>query len=178
MKILLIGPQGSGKSTQGKLLADYLHIPYISTGDIFRDIARQDTEEGEKIRQILEAGRLVDDQTTSGMVEKKTRQLEYQDGYIFDGYPRNLEQIKLFDPSFNKVFYLKLSDEEATSRLIERAREDDTSQLIAGRLRIYHQETDPLLDYYLQKGLLISIDGQGTIDEIQQKIREELNGQK
>lgn len=178
MKILLIGPQGSGKSTQGRLLADYLHIPYISTGDIFRDIARQDTEEGKKIRQILNSGRLVDDQTTSGMVKMRVKQLEYQGGFIFDGYPRNLEQIRLFDPGFNKVFYLKLSDDEATRRLMERAREDDTPELIAGRLKIYHRETDPLLDYYLQKGLLISIDGQGTIDEIQQKIREALNGQK
>ena len=178
MKILMVGSQGSGKSTQGKLLADYLHTPYISTGDIFRDIARQDTKEGKKIRQILNSGRLVDDQTTSLMMEKKIKQLEYQDGYILDGYPRNLEQIKLFSPMFDKVFYLKLSDEDATRRLMERVREDDTPELIAGRLRIYHRETDPILDYYLQKELLISIDGQGTIEQIQQKIREALNGQK
>lgn len=175
-KILFIGPQGSGKSTQGKLLAEFLKVPYISIGDIFRDMAQQNTEDGQRIRQILESGRLVDDQTTSEMVAKRVRQPDCQDGFILDGYPRNLEQIRLFDPEFDKVVYLKLSDEEAIKRLLARGREDDTEESIAQRLRLYHEQTDPILDYYRRQDLVSEIDGQGTIEEIQQAVREKLSG--
>src|SRR5258708_6391468 len=99
MKILLIGPQGSGKSTQGKLLAEYLKIPYISTGDIFRKISQEDSEEGRKIKQIIESGQLVDDQTTATLVKRTIENPAYQSG-ILDGYPRNLEQAKLV-PNLN-----------------------------------------------------------------------------
>lgn len=174
MKILLIGPQGSGKSTQAKLLADFLKVPYISTGDIFREIA--DTRQGKRIRQVLESGRLVDDATTSEIVKMRVKQPDCQSGYILDGYPRNLEQVRLFDPGFDKVIYLKLSDQEATKRLLARGREDDTEESIAQRLRLYHKLTDPLSDYYQRQGLLLEIDGQGTIEEIQKKLRDQLNG--
>ncbi len=169
MKILFIGPQGSGKSTQGKLLAQYLELPYISTGDIFRQ------DKGE-IKQILDQGKLVDDQTTSKIVEEKLREREYSNGFVFDGYPRTLEQLRLFDPGFDKVLFLDLSDLEATNRLLARGREDDTKELIAERLKNYHLQTDPILDLYKQKGILVSIDGSGTVEEIQRKIREALNG--
>ncbi|MDP3733559.1 MAG: nucleoside monophosphate kinase [Candidatus Daviesbacteria bacterium] len=168
-EILFLGVQGSGKSTQGKLLAQFLGLPYISTGDIFRGM-------GGEIRQILEQGRLVDDQTTSRIVEEKLREEEYSNGFVLDGYPRTMEQIKLFDPGFDKAIYLYLSDEEATKRLLARAREDDTVELIIERLRNYHKQTDPVLDYYREKGLLEQIDGIGSIEEIQQKIRDAVNG--
>jgi len=169
MKILFIGPQGSGKSTQGKLLAQFLGLPYISTGDIFRSM------QGE-IKQILEQGRLVDDQTTSKIVEEELKNPKYQNGFIFDGYPRTLEQIRLFDPVFDKVVYLNLSDDESKKRLLARGREDDTDESIAERLKNYHQQTDPILDYYRQKGIFQSIDGMGSIDEIQFRIRDMVNG--
>lgn len=175
-KILFIGPQGSGKSTQAKLLAKSLKVPYISTGDIFREMASQNSKLGKKLRQILDGGKLVLDETTAQIVSDRIKQSDCQNGFILDGYPRSLEQIKLFDPSFDKVFYLKLSDEEAIERLLMRGRGDDTSDSIAERLRIYHKQTDPMLTYYLKEGLLVSIDGQGTIEQIQQRIREELNG--
>lgn len=174
MKILLTGPQGSGKSTQADLLAQYLNVPKISTGDIFRKIKQEDSEKGKRIRQILNSGQLVDDQTTAEIV--KRRLAGEGSGFVMDGYPRTLEQINLFDPLFDKVFYLKLSDEEAIKRLLSRGREDDTRELIAQRLKIYHQQTDPVLDYYKVKGLLKEIDGLGSIDEIRQRIRDQLNG--
>ncbi|MBI3109738.1 nucleoside monophosphate kinase [Candidatus Daviesbacteria bacterium] len=167
-KILFLGAQGSGKSTQGKLLAQFLGLPYISTGDIFRAMTGE-------IKQILDQGKLVDDQTTSKIVEEKLREEEYRNGFILDGYPRTMEQIKLFDPGFDKVIYLDLSDEEATRRLLARAREDDTAELIAERLRNYHQQTDPVLDYYQQKGMLKQIDGLSSIDRVQQRIRDAIN---
>lgn len=176
MKILFIGPQGSGKSTQGNLLAQYLNLEYISTGDIFRKLGQDNSEEGWVVKQILDSGRLVDDQTTAKLVEKRIKGIDAQDGFIMDGYPRTLEQIKLFDPGFDKVFLLELSDEEALKRLLERGREDDTKDLILERLRIYHQLTDPILDYYRNIGLLEIIDGGGSIEEIQDNLRKKVNG--
>jgi adenylate kinase len=169
MRILFIGAQGSGKSTQAKLLAQFLGLPYISTGDIFRQM------QGE-IKQILDQGKLVDDQTTSKIVEEKLKNPEYSNGFIFDGYPRTLEQIRLFDPGFDKVIYLDLPDEKASERLLARGREDDTKELIAERLKHYHGQTDPILDFYEQKGILVSISGEGSIEEIAQKIRDGVNG--
>lgn len=175
-KILFVGPQGSGKSTQAKLLAESLPVPVISTGDIFRQIAHQKSELAKKVRQILDEGKLVDDQTTAELVKERLNHPDCQRGFILDGYPRRMEQIALFDPGFDMVLYLKLSDEEATLRLSGRGREDDTSKLIAERLKIYHQQTDPILEYYLKKGLLKTIDGVGTIEQIQQRIREAVHG--
>lgn len=172
MKILLIGPQGSGKSTQGKLLSEFLKIPVISTGDIFRELAPVN----EMIRGILEKGQLIDNWTTSQVVRERVKKSDCNNGFILDGYPRNLDQARLFDPGFDKVIYLKLSDQQAIKRLLGRGREDDTKELIAERLRIYHEQTDPLSDYYKDKRLLREIDGVGTIEEVQQRIRNRLNG--
>ena len=169
MKILFIGPQGSGKSTQGKLLAQFLGLPYISTGDIFRQ------DRGE-IKQILDQGKLVDDQTTSKIVKEKLKELRYANGFVFDGYPRTLEQVRLFDPGYDEVISLEISDDIATERLLARGREDDTKELIAERLKNYHLQTDPMLDFYKQKGILTQIDGLGNIEEIQKKIRDLVNG--
>lgn len=168
MKILFVGSQGSGKSTQGKLLAGFLGLQYISTGDIFRQMQG-------RIKKILDQGKLVDDKTTSKIVEEKLKKPEYNKGFVLDGYPRTLEQIRLFDPGFDKVIYLDLSDDEATNRLLARGREDDTEELISERLRNYHQQTDPILDYYKQKGTFFSVDGSGAVVEIQQKIRNLVN---
>ncbi len=167
-KILFLGVQGSGKSTQGKLVASFLGLPYISTGDIFRGM------KGE-IKQILDQGKLVDDQTTARIVEEKLQGEEYKNGFIFDGYPRTMEQIKLFDPGFDKVIQLDLSDKEATKRLLARAREDDTKDVITERLRNYHLQEDPISDHYRQKGILKQIDGLGSIEEIQQRIKGAVN---
>lgn len=168
MKILFAGPQGSGKSTQGKLLARFLGISYISTGDMFRSL-------GGEIKQIVDEGKLVDDQLTSKIVEEKLKEEEYENGFIFDGYPRTMEQIKLFDPGFDKVIHLDLSDAEAKKRLLARGREDDTEDAITERLRNYHLQTDPILDYYRQKKIVKQIDGLGSIEEIQQRIKDTIN---
>ncbi len=172
MKILLIGPQGSGKSTQGKLLAHFLELPYISTGDIFRQTASAD----EIIRSILDKGELVENETTSQVVEKRLKQEDCQNGFVLDGYPRNIEQIELFDPKFDKVFYLNASEEQVIERLLKRGRKDDTREGIKTRLDLYYQQTRPLLDYYQKLNKLIEVDGSGSVEEIGQRVREALNG--
>lgn len=175
MKILLIGPQGSGKSTQGKLLEQNLQIPYISTGDILREIASQNSSEGQMIKPIIESGQLVDDQTVAQLLEKRMTKPDCQNGFVLDGYPRNLEQVKLI-PSlkFDKVFYLKIPKTEALNRLLKRGRSDDTKKSIGERLDLYYEQTQPLLDYYKNQGILIEIDGRKEIQAIQDEIKKSL----
>lgn len=174
MKILLIGPQGSGKSTQAKMLGEFLNIPVISTGDIFRNLTQEDSDMGRILKSILTEGRLVDDQTTCKIVKERLSQSDCQQGFIADGYPRTVEQMQIFDPKFDKVFHLDVPEEEVIKRLLARAREDDTEELIKTRLDLYNRQTKPLLDYYLNMGILTEVNGIGSVDDIQQKIREEL----
>lgn len=168
MKILLIGPQGSGKSTQAKLLADYLKIPFISTGEIFRRMAL--------VKKILSEGKLVDDQTTCKIVKDRLKQPDCKRGFVLDGYPRTLEQGKIFDPGFDKVFYLDVPEEVVIERLTKRGRSDDTPESIKMRLDLYYKQTEPLLEFYRNLGILSEIDGLGTTLQVQQRIREELDG--
>lgn len=166
MKILLIGPQGSGKSTQADLLAQHLGVPKISTGDIFRKLSQ--------VREILNAGKLVDDKITASIVEKKLKEEDYQNGFVMDGYPRNIHQVELFDPGFDKVTYLKVPRAELLRRLLARGRRDDTPESINTRLELYFEQTEPLLDYYKQKGILVEVDGMGEIQKVQDEIKKHL----
>lgn len=174
MKILLIGPQGSGKSTQAGLLARELNLPKISTGDIFRKLAAEDSEQGREVRQIQKEGRLVDDAKTAKIVKERVREDDCKEGFIMDGYPRNLEQLRKFDPEFDIVFYLNVSKEIALERLLKRRRVDDTEESIKQRLDLYYQQTQPLLEYYKQKNILVEVSGMGDIQGIQDEIKKSI----
>lgn len=167
MRILFIGSQGCGKSTQAKLLSKSLKIPLISTGEIFRQMA----DANEMIRKILDEGRLMADKTTSDIVKDRLQEKDCQNGFIIDGYPRNLEQLRLEDPKFDLVFYLDLPKEQVVARLVKRGREDDTPESIRVRLELYYKQTKPLLDYYSKLGILREIDGEGDIDKVYSRIR-------
>jgi len=175
MKILLIGPQGSGKSTQGKLMSDYLNIPFIVTGDILREIAGSDTAEGKRLKEILESGNLVDDETVVSLIKGRLQKDDCKTGFILDGYPRTLEQAQsIEDINFEKAIYIKIPKEETLKRLLKRGRTDDIEELINRRLELYFQQTEPLLEYYKNKGILVEIDGMGDIEKIQSDIREKI----
>lgn len=171
MKILLIGSQGSGKSTQASILATQLNLSKIAVGDIYRQLAKEDTDLGRGIKEILDKGQLVDDATTARIVEERLNREDCKNGFVLDGYPRTLEQARLFDPGFDKVFYLKLKQAIAIERLLKRGRADDTKELIEKRLELYYQQTQPLLDYYKDEGILVEIDALGDIKSIQNEIK-------
>lgn len=173
MNIILIGIQGSGKSTQGNLLSEKLHLPYLSTGHIFREIAKEHTPLGRHIKEVMNAGYLISDEQTIEIVRDYLKRPEYLGGYILDGFPRTITQAGSFETDIHQVIYLKVSDEEALKRISGRQdvnREDETIAAITKRIESFHTFTKPVLDYFQQKNLLIEIDGEQTIEKIHEDI--------
>lgn len=176
MKVILIGIQGSGKSTQGNLLSEKLKIPYLSTGHIFREMAKEKTPLGRYIKEIMNAGSLIPDKKTVHAVSEYLKKPEYSSGYILDGFPRTLEQVEKFENGVDKVIYLKVSDREALWRLSYRngdngeERDDETLAAIRRRIELFHKLTEPVLDHYKKRKILVEINGEKSIEEIHREI--------
>ncbi len=180
-RLLIVGPQGSGKGTQGVRIAEAYGIPVVSTGDVFRANIKEGTELGQRVQQIVEQGRLVPDELTSEIVRDRLAQPDATAGFLLDGYPRNLGQVAHLDDflasrdeSLDAVIELRVPRAESIARLGLRAaqegRSDDTDEVIAHRLDIYENETAPILDVYGERGIVVAIDGVGTLDEITGRI--------
>lgn len=180
-RLLIVGPQGSGKGTQGVRIAEAFGVPAISTGDTFRAAIRDQTPLGVEVKAIIEAGNLVPDEVTSALVRERLAQDDAAPRFLLDGYPRNLGQVNDLDAflesrdeQLDAVIELSVPRQESIDRLITRAAEqgrtDDTAEVIAHRLSIYENETAPILDVYGERGLVVSIDGVGTLDEITERI--------
>ncbi len=170
----IMGPQGSGKTTQAKLVAESLGLCFISSGDLVREKSDQDDPEGREFNRLLSIGEMVPDQMVAKLVQDEISKLDCEKGFVMDGYPRRVTQVDVWDPEFDKVFYLCLQDDEVEKRLLLRGREDDTPDLIKERLHLYHERTEPVLSYYQEKGKLIKIDGHGSIEEVNQRVMENL----
>lgn len=176
MKILLSGPAGSGKTTQAEILSKELGINFINTGDLLREIAEKNTEEGRVINKALDSGQFADNKLVAKIVKDKLSEQKYSNGFITDGYPRNLDQLNYFDPGYDKVIYLDVPDLIVYERLLKRGREDDTPEVIEKRLKLYHQRTTEVLDYYQQLGKLVKVDARGSVTEVSQKVRKIIEG--
>jgi len=172
MKLILIGIQGAGKSTQGNILSEKLGIPYLSTGHIFRDMAREKTKIGRYLKEVMNSGALIPDKTTLEIVMEYLHRPEYEKGYIMDGFPRTTKQAEAFENGIDKVIYLKVSDREALWRLSYRNdnREDDTLVAIRKRIELFHEVTKPVIEFYRKKHQLIEVDGEEKIEEISKNI--------
>lgn len=175
LRIVMVGPPGAGKSTQGKLLASHYHLPHISTGAMLRDHIQRDTASGRQAKEFVEAGSLVPDQLIVTMLKETLA--ESPGGFVLDGFPRNLSQAETLDRilaeqhvHLNRVIQLDVSDDVVVNRLCQRGRKDDRPKTIRNRLKVYHQETSPILDYYRSKGELTVVDGDGEIQDVQQRI--------
>ena len=172
MKIVLIGVQGSGKSTQGNLLSEKLGVPYLSTGHIFRELAKEHSDLGRYIKETMNAGYLIPDAKTLEIVSEYLKRPEYLRGYILDGFPRTEIQAQSFENGIDAVFYVNVSDSEALHRLSIRqdAREDEAPPALKMRIELFHKLTEPVINYYRQKGILHAIDGTESIEEIHREI--------
>jgi len=182
MRIVLLGAPGSGKGTQGKILAAHLGIPKLSTGDALRAAVAAGTELGLKAGPCMAAGKLVPDELVYGIVEERLAQPDAHRGFILDGFPRNVAQaqvldamlVRLNETPLDRAVHLHVEDEEIIKRLHERAvqegRHDDQPDVIRHRIEVYNEETHPLLDYYEAQGKLATVEGVGTVEEIMQRV--------
>jgi adenylate kinase len=161
-----MGPQGSGKTTQAERLAAAFNIPHLESGEVFREIAKEDSDLGREVKAALEQGHLVKRETADAVIESMFEKAQFHDHVIVDGFPRDLPQAERHKGKIDRVFYLDVSEEECIRRLSERGRADDTPEIIKERLRLYYERTVPVLTWFQQLGILDKIDGQRSTDVI------------
>ncbi len=182
MRIVLLGPPGSGKGTQAKLLTGELNVPHISTGELLRAAVAAGTEIGMQVKEIMASGQLVSDELILGMLEERLNQADAQAGFLLDGYPRNLAQAKALDSLLERLqipvdeaLEIAVDNEQIIQRIAKRAelegRSDDTEEVIRRRLEIYTEQTAPVSDHYQQQGILSQVYGVGTVEEVFERIK-------
>lgn len=175
MRLLFLGPPGAGKGTQADLVADRLGVPHISTGEMFRDHVSRKTELGERVEAIMAAGDYVPDEITVAMLEERFSQPDADLGFILDGFPRTIGQTDsldalLGDDGLDLVVVFEVDEDELATRMLERGREDDSEETIRNRFRVYHEQTQPLIDLYSDRDLTETIDGTGDVNEVTERI--------
>ncbi len=176
-KILILGPQGSGKGTQAQILAERLQIPALSMGQLLRDEVASGSQLAEKISSIIDQGNLVPDDLALEVLKKRLEAADAKNGYVLDGYPRNLAQYEVYKnfDAPTAVLLIDVPREESIKRILKRAeiegREDDTPEIIDRRLEVYENETMPVVGEYERLGLLHKINGLGSVEEISDRIK-------
>ncbi len=179
MNIILFGPPGAGKGTQAALIKDKYSIPHLSTGNMFREAINNKTPLGIKVKGILDAGKLVSDDTVVHLVDEELQKDKYKNGCIFDGFPRTVIQAREFEKTMDRIgrkinafVVLTVPDNVLVERILSRAqgRTDDTLEMAKNRLQVYYNQTEPVLEYFTKKGMVKEIDGTGTIDEVFERI--------
>jgi adenylate kinase len=180
-RLLIMGPPGAGKGTQALAISEIFGIPDISTGDIFRYHISHQTELGQRVQAIVSAGDYVPDDLTNELVVNRLSQPDCTAGFLLDGYPRTLEQVKFLDELLGEkrkleaVLRLVADEAELIARLTKRASEqgraDDTEEAIRHRQEIYALQTAPIIEVYRERGLLVEVDGLGAIDEVAARVR-------
>jgi len=186
MRIILMGPPGAGKGTQARVIAGRLAVPAISTGDIFRANVRDETPLGVEAKRYIDAGDYVPDEVTNAMVRDRIAEDDADGGFLLDGYPRTVSQVEELDEmldergySLDAVVLLTVSAEELVQRLLNRAhvegRVDDTEEVLRHRQDVFREQTEPLLSVYEDRGLLLRVDGIGSVENVSSRVFVELD---
>ena len=185
MNVLVLGPQGSGKGTQAKRIADERTLPHVSTGDMFRALDDA-TPLGREVNEVMERGDLVPDEITIRMIRERLAEDDARDGFILDGFPRNLAQAEALDQMLDEIgraldviFFFDLDDETAKERALGRAveegRTDDTAESIERRLALYHEQTEPVVEYYRTTGKLVPLHATRSVGDVAAEIETALD---
>lgn len=184
-RIVLLGAPGAGKGTQAALLVEKLSVPHVSTGDMLRAAVAAKTPVGLKAKAVMDAGNLVGDDIVIAIAEERLAQHDAKQGFILDGFPRTLSQAEALEGVLGNLgskvdccLALTVNTEEVVQRLLKRAeiegRADDNEETIRERMRVYDDQTAPLLEYYGSRGLLIEVPGMGSIEEVSESVVEAL----
>ncbi|NJA55722.1 adenylate kinase [Streptomyces sp. NEAU-H3] len=194
MRIVLVGPPGAGKGTQAAFLAKKLSIPHISTGDLFRANISQGTELGKRAKSYMDAGNLVPDEVTIGMAKDRMEQEDAANGFLLDGFPRNVGQAEALDGILKEwgvrldaVLDLEVPEDEVVKRIAGRRicrndsshvfqRDDDKEETVRKRLEVYHTETEPIIDFYRAQDLVKTIPALGKVNEVTERALAALEG--
>ena len=182
---MLLGPQGSGKGTQAKRIEAEYGIPHIATGDMLRSAMHKGSELGRRVKPIVESGGLVPDELMIELIRDRLEQPDAEDGFILDGFPRTSPQADALGAMLSEigrdlsiVFEFQVPDEVATERLRKRSqlegRADDTPDVIARRLALYHEQTEPLVEHYRLRGNLVGIHANRPVNEVFSEVQEAL----
>lgn len=185
MNLLVLGPQGAGKGTQAKRIAAEYEIPHVSTGDMFRAAIAAGSQLGKQVEPILASGKLVPDEITIALIRERLAQPDAREGFVLDGYPRTVvqaealdEMLTQIDKQLSAILFFDLPDEVVTERLLRRGedegRADDAPDVIAERLRTYHEHTEPVVEHYRVTGRLVPLHGERTIDEVWSEVQQAL----
>jgi adenylate kinase len=185
LNVLILGPQGAGKGTQAKRIAAEYGVPQIATGDMFRAAIAKGTPLGRQVEPILASGALVPDDLTIGIIRERLAEEDAEEGFVLDGFPRNMAQAEALDEllaeigrPLSAILEFQLADEVGTERMLARAREeerpDDTPEVIARRLAIYHAETEPVVRRYLATGNVVGIHAGGSVNEVWSEVQQAL----
>ena len=181
MRIVLLGAPGSGKGTQAALMVEQLGVPHISTGALLRNAAKRGSALGLKAMAIIEKGELVPDEIMVDMITERLGRDDVADGFILDGYPRNLPQARSLDAVLeqlgtpaDEVIQIDVNPELVIERIAKRAKEedraDDSEEVVRHRMRVYHEQTAPVIDYYADRGLLTYVLGDGPVEVVLERI--------
>ena len=183
--MLIVGPPGAGKGTQASAVAEAYGIPAISTGDIFRANIEQGTDLGKQVQEVMASGGFVPDELTNSIVADRLKQDDAQGGFLLDGYPRTTEQVHELDrilaesgAELDAVIQLQADTDEVVKRLTKRALEqgrvDDTEDVIRHRQDLYREQTEPVIAIYAERGVVVEVDGLGTVDDVAARVRDGL----